>query len=991
MIRRIQSIALLATALSCAAAIPDPSATPHPRVLLNAAQKAIIQRNIATDEKCAQAWLRITDWNNLPDGGRLPANGDYRELALKIIAAQALVYALENDDATGRKAIQNLLDFHAAVNYPVQKDVTRAYGFAIYNTALVYDWCYPLLTAAEKQTLIQAVKTTAGRMEIGWPPVRQSNITGHSGEAQLLRDLLSAGIAFYNEDPETYTHSANRLFNQLIPPRNFFYAAHRHHQGSAYGPYRFHWEVFSSWLFKRMNGTNIYSPDQQFVPYSWIYGLCPNGEELIEGDSAHGGDSFRSEDRFLPVSMYYRDPILKRLALDTGVVDLARSTPVEFLLFYDPTFEAADTYNELPLTRFFTEPLGGMIARTGWGNGIDSETAVIKMEGAGYYFGNHDHLDGGVFQIFYKGHLATDTGIYGGGSYGSPFDWSINKRSIAHCTLLAFDPNEQPSKGGNDGGQIFPNHGREPQTLEELLVDYKNGSILAHDFGPNRQRPFYSTMSVDLTKAYGEKVKTCQRDFVVLNLDCAGRPAALLVFDRMETADPAFQKSWMFQSLHPAELCADGFTVMNDNSKLVCSSLLPTADNLAISQSGGPDDAYTVRGKSYPSKRTNEFSNGWRIQLAPKKAQTLDRFLNVMQIMDADTKEPLPVTSFSTEQFAGAVLDNWCALFPIGDAVESATLALPVENLLLTGLEPGDWWISQNNRAEKYTVTSEAKTLFRKGSTGTVQLTRIPPADCTIVPTKDCSNWVPQDHEPSGPRIYLDGELLPAPDMISIDGALWIQPESLLCQCNAEVSVSESELKATWNGRTLSYRFGEPTYFVNGEPFALSSANGDRLPLQAVAAFLQKRCEEKSEKIAIIASLPITPWYERIIADHAVDGHSAIDAADGDPKTYWAAEGLGNMLTIDLGKSHSVSGMRLTWYRGDSRKTIFELLYSVDGQRWKPLFNGESSGTTTDPETLSFTPVTGRFIRLIGKGNTSNGWTSLCEAEVILPNPTESR
>ena len=79
----------------------------------------------------------------------------------------------------------------------------------------VYDWCYPLLDEAAKKNIVIGCQTIAGQMEIGWPPNKQGAVVGHGGEAQLQRDLLSLGVATYDEYPDIYNYVAGRYLLNL--------------------------------------------------------------------------------------------------------------------------------------------------------------------------------------------------------------------------------------------------------------------------------------------------------------------------------------------------------------------------------------------------------------------------------------------------------------------------------------------------------------------------------------------------------------------------------------------------------------------------------------------------------------------------------------------------------------------------------------------------------------------------------------------------------
>ena len=66
----------------------------------------------------------------------------------------------------------------------------------------------------------------------------------------------------------------------------------------------------------------------------------------------------------------------------------------------------------LPLSRYFGAPFGWMVARTGWGE----DAAIAEMKINEYNFANHQHLDAGAFQLYYRGALAIDSGLYSGSS-----------------------------------------------------------------------------------------------------------------------------------------------------------------------------------------------------------------------------------------------------------------------------------------------------------------------------------------------------------------------------------------------------------------------------------------------------------------------------------------------------------------------------------------------------------------------------------------------
>src|SRR5687767_11580345 len=187
------------------------------------------------------------------------------------------------------------------------------------------------------------MKRLASMMERGYPPVKQGSVTGHGSEAQLMRDLLAAGIAVYDEDKEIYQISATKFFEDFVPIRNYWYRSEMHHQGDSYGGYRFQWEMFAAIMFDRMGYKNIFVKEQAKVPYRWIYTRRPDGQLLRDGDSfiaaqTPGGTYWSSPFHLMLASNYYKDAHLKAEFLKQYKYTLGRYNieDIWMMLFNNP-------------------------------------------------------------------------------------------------------------------------------------------------------------------------------------------------------------------------------------------------------------------------------------------------------------------------------------------------------------------------------------------------------------------------------------------------------------------------------------------------------------------------------------------------------------------------------------------------------------------------------------------------------------------------------
>ena len=386
-----------------------------------------------------------------------------------------------------------------------------------------------------------------------------------------------------------------------------------------------------------------------------------------------------------------------------------------------------------------------MVARTGW----DHDAVIAEMKVNEYNFVNHQHLDAGAFQIYYQGALAMDSGLYSGssGQYGSPHCQNYYWRTIAHNSLLIYDPDEEwpqrrdgrPTR--NEGGQRMPNNRREAATLDVLLSEgYKTGEVEGHWIGPDAHVPSFTYLKGDITEAYSQKVKEVKRSFAFINLHNADVPAALIVFDRVVSADGAFKKCWLLHCMEEPEVDGNRFTVSRtapgERGKLVNTALLPEVDNLEMEAIGGPGKEFWVFGENFPNSPRGDREGShelgaWRMQLSPKAPAELDCFLNVMQVMDRESGSPHPVHILEGDGVVGARVADHAVLFSrSGKRLdESVSFDLPgpdVLKILVTDLTEGTWQIWRDGEidAPAAEVAADAGVLCLEGPSGSYVLRR---------------------------------------------------------------------------------------------------------------------------------------------------------------------------------------------------------------------------------------------------------------------------
>ena len=110
-----------------------------------------------------------------------------------------------------------------------------------------------------------------------------------------------------------------------------------------------------------------------------------------------------------------------------------------------------------------------------------------------------------------------------------------------------------------------------------------------------------------------------------------------------------------------------------------------------------------------------------------------------------------------------------------------------------------------------------------------------------------------------------------------------------------------------------------------------------------------------------------------VIAVGSGDIQSAVKVIDGDPNTWWSAEGEkvnDQFVTVDLGKEYSLKGftylpMQERWIKGVI--THYEFLVSTNNKNWQKVAEGEFGNIWNNPieQKIDFNSAKGRYFKII--------------------------
>lgn len=626
----------------------------HPRLWMNKETLPVIRARLK-DSSHAQAWAQIKAVASTGDDLTFDPRREmfYNDSLERIIEAKAFCYLMTDDKTVGEDAVRLALGYMSVLEFGniTYGDITREVGRAIYTASLVYDWCYPLMDANSRRQLRSDLMRLARDMEIGWPPFYglESIINGHGNESQVCRDLLSMSIAIYDEDPEPYKYTSYSVLEQLVPMRKFEYQSPRHNQGIDYGGYRFGWEMHAAWLYYRMLGYTVFDDNIKNMSDYWLYMRTPDGKMLRDGDmfnvkySSSEDFYWKNPQTMLLCYAYSGNRLIKGEFVKQGGL---RDNPLLFLLLDDPALKPDFDLSQLPLTKDFGPVLNSMVARTGWGADKSAGDVIVELKGGGFHFGNHQHADAGALQIYHRGIQVGDLGLYL--SYGSPYDFNFNKRSIAHSMVLVRDPQEPLlfRTKTNDGGTRF--NQRFPRTVKEVLTDswFQTGFVRASSTGSDPLRPSFSYFNVDITAAYSEKVKAYTKSMLFLNLGRDDVPAVVVLLDRIVSHRAGMKKYWQINTISKPRYENGKFVLssrMDGKEGVTYVNMIKPVEDARTFEVFSGDSSTKVFEDHYPVKSVWPEAKGSRIMVSSKTDAELSEFAAIFQITEKGAVE-LPVS-----------------------------------------------------------------------------------------------------------------------------------------------------------------------------------------------------------------------------------------------------------------------------------------------------------------------------------------------------------
>lgn len=1020
----------------------NPPANEHPRILFTKEDIPQILANLEAPQNEApvsryKEYL-ASDYDGTPNGR------EYYQLPT--LEAKAFHYALTGDKEMGRKAVDGIIKYLEGYNIADSSDVTRDGGNIVFISSEIYDWCYDLINVKEKKFIMDKCIAILAETELEWPLREMGTITGHGNEAMFLKDVLAFAIATYDERPDIWSNVGGRFYDEYVPVRQWFNQAGYHHQGASYGLYRHRWDTWAYLLITGMGAPEPYDgKDLADMAYQLIYQRRPDGQYFRDGDNhqdsrekmwgywgeneeAMSLDQAITDDPYIKNEFFRLNPLLKAFDADYS----ENASPLTYLIHNNPNTEA-ESYTGLPQARYFGSPVGLTIARTGWNDGAESPDAIAWMNIGEQRTNNHQHANSGAFQLYYKGILASRSGIYqgyttsgssnGSTGYSSEHVWMYASKSIAYNTMLIYDPSEakvQPERGNvTDGGQraIFSNG--EISDLDEYLNadseghDTNTGKVVAQEIDPkNPMTPEYTYLKGDLTKAYLQrKCEYYDRSFMFLDLDNEEVPATLIVYDRVTSTNPDFKKTWVLHTQEQpviedkqivAQRTLSSSTYdMGYNGKLTVDSLLPK--NSTITVVGSEEEGWhTINGVDWtglPAATKTTEGISYRIEISPEKAATTDRFLNVLQVADAGTDNYFEVEEFETPNIYGVQISDRVVTFAkeTNDLinVNFETKGEGTLKYTVCDVASGTWEVTVGENTQTVFVTEDGKVLAFYAPSGKVTAKKV--SEETVVHPDVNDMRVDTERKIS---VRVDNFFVYSKeDSKLVNGSLYI-PMSILEKYYSLKKSTEGNSTVYTNhvaSVTIPSQDGTGYIMKNGSSISINVfyQNGElmipaRAVIEAYGATIQW------DKLAMCAFVTTPPkdyskpeGYANIKSIRK--DFSSIDTAednivermlDEDVTTHWGAKGVGRYADFELDREYKIESIEIVFNPNNARNAAFEIWTSLDGKTWETVFVGSGDGSVEEGSWEKFVleiPSSARWIRYVANGSNKSEWNGVKE------------
>jgi len=731
-----------------------PPATPtkgqHPRIMVTEEMlpemKAILEDE-RFQELSDKFWKKAkTKYGTLISGPVCYIDGVFQEetnskgrfkydgAILDVIEAKALAYLLTGEEIYGYEAIYGIKNAMLTLDYTtaVHMDTYHGASHVIVSLSFVYDWCYDLLTEKDKQELLGGLSNVLyPQLEFKFPPSNMNGLSGHGTGPQFYRDLTTISLAVYDELPDWWNYVGGRLFDEYVPIMDYLYQESFVPQGmSTYGHGKYANQTWCAWVVEHACGKDdLFTEDMKKAPYFLFSQILPNGRYFPSGDgtvSPLGMTSVSCKQLYFAAAVSRNEGIMNFVYNTTNHFSNTQNDAMSPSLAVILASQSAkptsdDPFSALGLIYYAGHPGNMTTARNGW----TEDAAVSWMRVSEMNLRNHDHLDTGTFQLYYKGLLALNSGSYKW--YGNEHALYYHQATISHNGLLIFNPNLYDGTLKEDGTPLTPKKffysgGQRETGSASSFAKWLNGNWntaveTGHAEGYKADGGAeYAYLAADLAPAYdAQTVDAVERRMLTVFTEDKNIPMLFFTFDSITSDGEDYKKTFLLHTILEPQVDAQNRTVTasnNDGGKLVLQNVI--GEDISIEAIGGAGRAYEVNGVNILDKdsTTDNADKIWgRVEISTI-GEKHSEMLNAMYVTDVTNKTVTKAVKVENDQVAGSVLAGTAAIFVRSAEREEEAIRFTTEGsgdlrYYVSGAAAGKWTVLVNGKNYGNTTASE--------------------------------------------------------------------------------------------------------------------------------------------------------------------------------------------------------------------------------------------------------------------------------------------
>lgn len=580
-----------------------------------------------------------------------------------------------NGDANGcTKAMTTLMTVSAdTAGMPDPHSFISNNGRTMAQLAVVRDWCDPVLSNNDKTWL--ETKITAYADWYTSPACTSQLDIWHDDMNNVWNAVALAGLTLkgtaQDAKAQTYLQAADTQWKNVIFPA-LAYEGDYWHEGFTYVQpsmgsaiwYATAWSIATDENLYAWAKTNAKDLFEGWINFH-IQSMRPNSSYVYFGDTSDNKQTVELFSRQLidMMTLGSGSPLGQRMSLEIAVrsrpgYDYSGADGYLMALFYDGTKDGSATpLQSVPLSRWMSQGAADVVTmRSGWGK----DDTFVWMS-CGDYFGAHQHIEAGAFQIFKGAQLTGSTGYYDAFDTDHWANW-YSQHSVHANTVAVVDPSEffptlasiaDSSKNVNEGGQrplrrnkqgtAFPN----PDLATYMMHKTTEPFVDTADVKAFGQTVCETYVACDMTAAYSSpghlangntaKVKEVGRQLVFLP------PSIVVVADRIESLDSVWDKRFILHTPPSPTVQSNRYTLVNQGNTLWATTAFPSTANLDVKTYTN----FTIDGVAHPPQTTGVESFGTRLEISPQKEDFRDYFIHVfstaakapnVQAMDGPTE-----------------------------------------------------------------------------------------------------------------------------------------------------------------------------------------------------------------------------------------------------------------------------------------------------------------------------------------------------------------